>query len=97
MIPKRRIPPRPEPAPKADDAPAISHRAVDYDFALSNGAVLPFTITDDDGRLDESEDRYVFENNVEHVEILKSAVLYVRRIERMYYTDAPAIMPPDHR
>jgi hypothetical protein len=95
MIPKNQRQPAPA-APadeRPDDAPPVEHRAIDIDIALSNGANLALTIVDGNGHFSELPDRFVFEQDDTSMTILKTAVAYVRRSERVYTTEPEPFRP----
>jgi len=76
----------PDGEPLNDPPPPVEHRAIDHDFVLMNGGVLTTTIIDGNGVLDELADQYIFRQGDENLTILKSAIAYVRRVERTFTT-----------
>lgn len=95
MIPKRRTPIA---APAiaialAQDCPPIRHTAVDYEFVLT-AHLESFSIVDNSGSVEELADRYLLTDAAGHREIFKTHLILLRRFEREWFTNAPAINAP---
>lgn len=92
MIPKIR--PHPSPADDPDATPSgppVQHSATDVDFAFLGGALLPITITDGDGILTETADKFVYtelagDEPGEIITVFKASLAYVRRRDRSFET-----------
>ncbi len=57
------------------------------------GHSYSFSIIDGVGSIEEREDRYILSEPESQVEILKSGLLMIQRIERTWQTDPPLYTP----
>lgn len=97
MIPKRQ--PVPVFEPTADERPEglppIQHSAIDIDVCFTNGAMLPLSIIDGNGSLEEFADRWSFVQDDERLTILKASVAYLRSRTRTFTTE-PELFKPSY-
>ena len=97
MIPRSRHTEVQEPtadAERPEGLPPVPHQATDYDFGFTSGVLLPVSIIDGNGTIDEQPDRYIFMQGGEQLTILKNSLAYVRRRDRTFTTD-PELFKPD--
>lgn len=96
MIPKRRVhtvEPSPADAERPEGLPPVPHTAIDIDVCFNNGAMLPLSIIDGNGSLEEFTDRWSFVQGEERLTILKAAVSYLRSRTRTFMTEPELFKP----